>query len=429
MFNKLKPKSKFTRNVLTLMTGTTIAQAIPIAISPILTRIYSPEDFGILALYIAIVGFVSIIVTARYEMAIVLPKSDEEAINIVALSLVIMLSIVIVLFMIIILFKEDLLSILNAKSIGNFLYLIPFSVLAAGLNQIFNYWSNRKQYFKNISSSQISQSITIGASQPLLGYFHIFGGLIIGNLTGRIIGAFILIDKFVKNDKVYIQDIKREVILEQMKKYKDFPLVNSLHAFGDILKSSGSVMLISSFFGASVLGFYALSLRVLQVPVGIVGSALGQVLYQKFTIMYNNGEDLHHYVKKIVLFLFAISLVVFSFLYFIAPDLFAFVFGEKWRVAGEYSQILIPYLFMNFLISPISQLPIILDKQKTFFYFSLIGNSLFIISILLGQIYNIKVVLCLISVLMSLYYIFILYYLYNLLKKDLNVKKNKITNI
>jgi O-antigen/teichoic acid export membrane protein len=188
-------------------------------------------------------------------------------------------------------------------------------------------------------------------------------------------------------------------------------------------------MLISSFFGASVLGFYALSLRVLQVPVGIVGSALGQVLYQKFTIMYNNGEDLHHYVKKIVLFLFAISLVVFSFLYFIAPDLFAFVFGEKWRVAGEYSQILIPYLFMNFLISPISQLPIILDKQKTFFYFSLIGNSLFIISILLGQIYNIKVVLCLISVLMSLYYIFILYYLYNLLKKDLNVKKNKITNI
>jgi len=419
MFNKLKPKSEFSRNVLTLMTGTTIAQAIPIAISPILTRIYTPEDFGILALYIAIVSFVSIVVTARYEMAIVLPKSDEEAINIVALSLVIMLSIVIVLFLIIFLFKEELLSLLNANSIGNFLYLIPFSVLAAGLNQIFNYWSNRKQYFQNISSAQISQSIAIGVSQPILGYFHIFGGLIIGNLTGRIIGAFILIDKFVKNDKAHLQDITKQVMLEQMKKYKDFPLVNSLHAFSDILRTSGSVMLISSFFGASILGFYALSLRVLQVPVGIVGSALGQVLYQKFSTMHSNGEDLYPYVKKIVLYLFIISLVIFSLLYFIAPDLFAFVFGEKWRVAGEYSQILIPYLFMNFLLSPISQLPIILDRQKTFFYLSLIGNIGMPIAVILGYKlgYTITEVLYIISFMFVILYLIVLLWIFTLIRR------------
>ena len=89
MLNRLKPKSEFARNVLTLMTGTTIAQAIPIAISPILTRIYTPEDFGIFALYMSMASILSVVATGRYELAIMLPKKDEDAINIVALSLII----------------------------------------------------------------------------------------------------------------------------------------------------------------------------------------------------------------------------------------------------------------------------------------------------------------------------------------------------
>ena len=89
MFNKLKPKSEFSRNVLTLMTGTTIAQAIPIAISPILTRIYAPEDFGMFALYMSVASIISVIATGRYELAIMLPKKDEDAVNIVALSIII----------------------------------------------------------------------------------------------------------------------------------------------------------------------------------------------------------------------------------------------------------------------------------------------------------------------------------------------------
>jgi len=89
MLTKLKPKSEFSRNVLTLMTGTTIAQAIPIAISPIVTRIYTPEDFGIFALFIAIITIFGSIANGRYELAIMLPKKDEDAINIFALGFII----------------------------------------------------------------------------------------------------------------------------------------------------------------------------------------------------------------------------------------------------------------------------------------------------------------------------------------------------
>ena len=87
MINKLKPKSEFSRNVLTLMTGTTIAQAIPIAISPILTRIYTPEEFGIFALYMAFISIGAAIVTGKYEMAILLPKRNEYAKYLVVISI------------------------------------------------------------------------------------------------------------------------------------------------------------------------------------------------------------------------------------------------------------------------------------------------------------------------------------------------------
>ena len=418
MLNKLKPKSEFSRNVLTLMTGTTIAQAIPIAISPILTRIYTPEDFGVFALYIALVNFIAIIVTARYELAIVLPKEDENAVNILALSLIIVVGIVVFITIIILLFKDKLLLFLDIKSIGNFIYLIPFSILVAGLNQSFNYWANRKQYFTTMSSSQIFQSITIGVTQPVLGYFNIFGGLIIGNLFGKIISGFILINKFFKNDTVQIKNINKDIILQQMKKYKDFPLINSLHAFSDIIRTSGSAILISSFFGSAILGLYALSLRVLQVPVGIIGSALGQVLYKKFSFMYNNNENLYLYAKRIVLILLLGALPVFGILYFIAPELFAFIFGEKWRVAGEYSRYLMPYLFMNFIISPISSIPIILNKQKEIFYISLIGNIMYLCVFLLFRNLIIDYVLIILSITQMCFYIYVIIWYFKILKNS-----------
>ena len=420
MLKKLKPKSEFSRNVVTLMTGTTIAQAIPIAISPILTRIYTPEDFGVFALYIGIVNFIAVVATARYEMAIVLPKSEKEAINILALSILITLSIVFVITFIILFLKKFILNSLNANDLGNIIYLVPLSILLAGLAQSFNYWSNRKEYFKNMSNAQISQSISIGIFQPLFKLIGINSGLILGNMVGRFVSVFILIHKFIKNDKIAMQYIKKEVMIEQMIKYKDFPLVNSFHSFSDILRSSGSVMLISSFFGSTILGFYALSLKVLQIPIGIIGSALGQVLYKKFSSLHNDNQPLYPYVKVVVIKLLLIALPTFGILFFIAPDLFAFVFGEKWRIAGEYSQILIPYLFMNFLISPISSIPIVLQRQKSIFLISLVGNVIYILAFILFNFLAFSQVLIILTLSQVFFYLYVIYWYYKIIRINFN---------
>ena len=112
MHNRFQPKSEFSQNVLTLMTGSTLSQAIPIAISPILTRIYTPEDFGLYAVYIAIITILGTIVSGRYELAIMLPKKDEDAINIFALGLVITICLTVITTILVITFNDYIMFVL-----------------------------------------------------------------------------------------------------------------------------------------------------------------------------------------------------------------------------------------------------------------------------------------------------------------------------
>ena len=118
MLGKFKPKSEFSRNVLTLMTGTTIAQAIPIAISTILTRIYTPEDFGIFALYMSIASMIAVVATGRYELAIMLPKKDEDAVSIVALSIIISFFVSFIALLIVSIFNTEIASLLGNPEIS-----------------------------------------------------------------------------------------------------------------------------------------------------------------------------------------------------------------------------------------------------------------------------------------------------------------------
>ena len=154
MLDKLKEilnlKSEFSKNVLTLVTGTTIAQAIPIAISPILTRIYTPEDFGVLALFISITTILGTIANGRYELAIVLPKRDNNALELTALSIIITMGFSLLLVILVILFHDSLLSYLNNDRFSFWLYLIPLSVLLFSLFNILNYYHTRKKEYKTI---------------------------------------------------------------------------------------------------------------------------------------------------------------------------------------------------------------------------------------------------------------------------------------
>lgn len=417
------PTGSFVANVLTLMTGTTIAQAIPIAIAPILTRIYTPEDFGILALYMAIVSMVAIIATGRYELAIMLPEKDEDAFNILALSVGIAFILSLITLIVIWLFNAKIIKLLGSTEISSWLYFIPISIFLTGIYQAFNYWSNRKKQYKRLAISRISQSVTTGSANLGLGFGGFgAGGLIGGSLIGQGIATTVLSWQIWREDHDKKGFISKKKIKENAEKYKDFPKINSLHAFTDVLQSSGVIFLISAFFGSLILGYYSFTMRILKAPLGLIGSSVSQIFYQKASETYRNGGNLQLLLKKTMIRLGLIALPIFILLIVFGPDIFAIFFGNNWREAGIYAQILSPWIFLNFIISPISQIAIILDKQRYALFIGLLNNlsitfSMLVIGYLSG---NILYGLYILSILASLISIYNIYWI-------LTISKNIVT--
>jgi O-antigen/teichoic acid export membrane protein len=158
------------------------------------------------------------------------------------------------------------------------------------------------------------------------------------------------------------------------KRYDSFPKVNSFQALSDMFQVSGIVYFLIFFFNQSIVGIYSLTARVLQAPMNLIGSAIAQVFYQQASHMVHSGENLNLLVKQTIIRNFLIALPVLITLLLFGPSLFSFVFGEKWQSAGIYAQVLSPWIFLDFIRSPISQVPVILGKQKKLFLLSLTGN-------------------------------------------------------
>jgi len=384
MLTKLKPKSEFSRNVLTLMAGTTIAQAIPIAISPILTRIYTPEDFGVFALYMAIAAIFGTIANARYELAIMLPKKEEDAINIFALGFIITCFISLILLVLVLVFNDYFTKLLGNKEISFWLYFIPVAVFFSGLFNILNYFNNRKKNYKDLRNATIMKSIVLATIQLSIGFLKSGAtGLISGSIISNMF-ANMKLTKNILKDKILISKIKKVKIVALAKKYKDFPkyliLAHGINSFS----GQSHIVLFSSFFNASVVGYLSFAQKLLGMPMSLIASSVGDVFRQEATVIYNKNKECLAIYKNTFKKLFIISIIPFALLFFMAPKIFSIVFGENWGVAGEYAQVLIPMYFLQFLTSPLSNMYIVAEKQKLDLYWQIYLLISVVSSILIG---------------------------------------------
>lgn len=387
LFDFLKVvRSEFFKNTLTLMTGTTIAQAINFLLSPILTRLYTPEDFGMLATFMAITSIIGSISCLRYEMAILLPKEEKDSINVVALSLLVNLFFVFLSLISIVLFfqfsEKNLFQNLN----NGIAYLIPVSIFLVGGIQIFNFWSFRLKTFKQNALSRIGNStgnISIGL---LLGFLMHGGGLglIIAYVGSMAINLAILLFKPLAKLKEYFNSVSKERMIENAKINKKLPLINTFHTLIGSFRDSGIIFIIKYLFGQSILGSYSFAYRILSIPTSVISSSFSQVFFQKATQLNHEKKSLKPLLISVYKYSALIGLPIFGILFFVAPELFAIVFSEKYRVSGEIARYLLPYIFINFVASSASALPLIYNKLFIPMLFSISDIILQIVSIALG---------------------------------------------
>ena len=423
----LLPKSAYARNVLTLMTGTSLAQAIPIAISPILTRIYSPEDFGLFSFYIALVSVAVVLVTGRYELAILLPRRERDALHITALVLILSGIVSIFLAIIIFVFNKKIAFLLGNPDIGPWLYWVPVSTWLMGTYQGLNYWSNRRSQYKRLAISRTAQSGGGSLIQLGLGFFKKgASGLVVGQIFGQLLSSSMLARMIWKDDKELVREIRLKQIFLLSCKYSRFPKYMIL---GQLFNSASGYMpifLLGVFFGPAVVGLYSLSQRVILAPMVLIGEAIGDVYRSEAATIYRkNGNCLNLFKVtffKLVILSFFVTVPIFLW----GEYIYAFLFGEQWREAGKIASLLSLMIFFQGTSSPMSQTILLENLQKMDLAWQILRLTLAIGSIYFGYKFSLgyELTILVFSISFSILYIVHSVFQYFVAKGVWNEKKN-----
>jgi O-antigen/teichoic acid export membrane protein len=399
----------FAYNVVTLTIGTVISQVLLVIGSPFLTRIYSPEAFGVFGTFFATIMILAPLACFRYELAIILPLQNKKSLNIMALCLIILGIVSVTLLAVVLLFNFKIIRFAFLNIIPVWLILVPVGVFLMGINNILYYWSIRIKAFKMMSISRIVASFVTILMQVILGclYNNSIFSMIFGYLTGLIISIAILgAHAFVRNRRE-VKYITYKFIWGIAKRYKNFPKFMALGHFFNALSAQMPIYLLNMFFGKTTSGFYVLTSRVVDAPASIIGNAVSDVFRQQASFEYAINKQCRQTYLKILGFLVVISIIPFTCLFLFSPYLFGIVFGKNWIVAGEYAQIMVIMFFLSFVTSPLSSLCMVAEKQKLEFIWQVCRIILSFVSFVMGYYLfnNAKIAIALFTGSFSLLYI------------------------
>lgn len=391
MLKKLLGTSDFAKNLLALVTGTALAQVINFAFSTFLTRLYTPGDFGAISVFSSIVSFVLVISCAKFDVAIVAAKNDKDAAKLFSLSFLItvLVSVLTVVAAFIVYFFS--IDMYKDSPVHDWLYLMPLSVLFLTGGQVLWMWNVRNKNFKNISAIRVIEALSAGAFAVL---FHKMGplGLLLSMLVSQLVsfgalGWMVMNEGAVQTKEPLDQEIpdkrtglsKFSFPMSELRTtfsaYKEFPRVNILQGFVDIFQVNAIVLFLSSAaFNGDVIGYYALCMRVLQVPMRLIVLPVSHVFFAEASELYRKGGDLYALVKKTIYRTAIFALPVPLVLVICGPWLFSLVFGANWNEAGVYAQIIAGWIFLDLVRAPIAQVASITGKQRYVLYLSIVSN-------------------------------------------------------
>ena len=402
MLNTIKKKVKSLsgdkKSVLALVGGTTIAQGLNFVFSPIQTRLFTPEVFGELSVFTSITGIIGVIICLRYELAIVLPQDDDEGFNLLKLSWFFALIVSFVSLLVFGLFRNQIYSLFNVSQLGKYWYYVPITLILTGIIQASNYWLTRQRKFTILSYNKVLPVLALNLVSIGLGFAgnRALGARLFSVLVSNIVNIAVLAWAIVPDLK-----IKREIKysrIDLIKKYRNFLVYDIWGALINTLSWMIVPILMNYYYGSFAAGQYSIGLRVIQLPMSIIGASIGQV-FIKTANEKKHSSELYKYTQLISIRLLKYTLPFALLMLMFGKPIFSFVFGNKWEIAGLYVQILTPWAVVWFISSPISAIYTILQKQEI----SLLSSTLNLISRFLslfigGMLKNLEIGLFLLMV-------------------------------
>ena len=336
------------------MSGNPVAQFITVGSAPIVTRLFTPEDFGVFALFTAVVGICAKVGTLCYERAILLPKDPGTAHSVIKLSVIVLVLLALAVGIGSWLFGNDLSTLLGSSELSFWLLLVPCGLVLAGTVNILRYWALRETKFRLISAVRITEAggaaaFKIGAGF-LLGSWA--GGLIVGSLAGYAVALALMMRYLWPGlPRNWRKDLRQQVSTVAYE-YRQFPQFASINALLNVVSRYLIVFFLSSFFGTAVVGFYNLAHRMLAQPIDTLSNSISNVYFQKSASQVADRHSLIPGLRKITVALFLLALVPFAVLFAYGKPIITFVFGPQWETAGVFSEIMAPWFLCLFCIGP-----------------------------------------------------------------------------
>lgn len=363
------------------MTGSTIAAAIPVAISPILTRLYTPEEFGIFAVLGVLIAFFISFSSLRYDVAIMLPESEEDAKHLVFLSSALTTLLCALLVIILILWRDGIARLLGSPKYGEYLYSLPVLLFFLGQYSIMSHYLGRHKRYNYLSQSKILESSLGSAGHIALGLQQAgVWGLIIGQILGIIAGCVYLSKKMLNLLKKGSEKLTPERARFLAVRYSNFPKYDVASTALGSLSANLHIILFSILFGESIVGIVTLATRIISKPLLILSGSFSQVFYQKIS-SYRNTDDLFKSYTNGVKKLSLISLPLIIVTLLIPNEFITWTFGSNWSDVGAYLKILTFWYCIQFIGSSVSAIYNVLEMQRFVLWFQLIGTVLTVLTI------------------------------------------------
>ncbi len=383
-------ESRFIRNVVVAASGAAGAQLIVIVFSPLITRLYGPQAFGLLGTFAALVAIGAPVAALTYPIAIVLPRTDGEAAGIVRLAVYIALGIGVLLTFSAMVVGDRLLASFAMTELTPYILLVPLLMVLTAFRNVGLQWLIRDKQFRVMAKVAVLQALTVNTLKVVIGFFHPVAAVLIGV---TVIGGALHVLMLMLGIKLSIPDNRKSSrqpdtrnasFLELAKRYRDFPVYRAPQALINAFSHSLPVIMLAAFFGPVSAGLYTLCTRILAGIPQLISVSVGDVFYPRFSEAVRRGDDLARLLLKATVGLALLGVAPFAIVILIGPWLFGWFFGPDWVYAGVYARWLSVWLFFQFINRPCVIAVPALGIQKGLMFYEIAGTTAKLLALVLG---------------------------------------------
>ena len=369
-----------------LISGLGTAQALLVLTTPIISRLYDPASFGTYGLFMGVSSVIGVVVAFRYELAIVLPKGEDEARGVAVVALLGTLLVTACVVLMVALWKEKIVSVLGAGGTSGWLWWLPVSLLFTGLWQVGTYWCVRQGRFGLVSKVQVFRALGMIIIQLANGVRGLgSAGLVSGWVAGQgIAGCLLGRQVFQGSSRSLVRPPKPQALTRLARSYVDFPLFSAPQGLVAAVSQYLPAFILAGFFGATAVGLFTMAEKALHLPIQLAGQAVQQVFLRRASERSTSAANLSRLYRKVTLGLLGMGSIPFGLVMAFGPYLFSVILGSQWRIAGQYGQWLSIWLLTQFAMAPTAAVLIVVRKQRFLLLQNVLGLVAKVVALLLG---------------------------------------------